>query len=226
MKKIALIPARGGSKGLPGKNIYPLLGKPVLAWSIDVARDSGVFDRICVSTDCPDIAAVAEECGAEVIQRPAEFATDHASSHDVILHAIEHLGLDADDQIMLLQPTSPQRTAKDITDAFSIFTQQGCQCVISLYEPDNTPAKAYKLLDSGEITGLVDAAAPYMRRQDLPRCFQPNGAIYLFSVRDFSLGNCIPKSGVFPYVMPEERSLDIDTLADLKRIEHFLSNAG
>lgn len=219
----ALITARGGSKGLPGKNIYPLAGKPLLAWSIDAAKESGSFEDIYVSTDCPDIASVAEKFGAKVIKRPAELATDNASSHVVIEHAIKVLGLKNYDSVMLLQPTSPLRTATDIKRSFDVYEQNDtCSCVISVYEPDNTPAKAYKILESGEITGLVSAEAPYTRRQDLPRCFQPNGAIYLFSVEGFTQSQCIPKFGVFPYVMEEERSLDVDTLADMQKIEAYL----
>ncbi|MEZ9527225.1 acylneuraminate cytidylyltransferase family protein [Enterovibrio norvegicus] len=220
---IALITARGGSKGLPGKNIYALAGKPLLAWSIDAAKESGLFEDVYVSTDCNDIASVALKFGAKVIERPEELATDNASSHVVIEHAINELNLDGSDSVMLLQPTSPLRTAADIKQSFEVFEQnEKCTCVISVYEPDNTPAKAYKILESGEITGLVSAEAPYTRRQDLPRCFQPNGAIYLFSVEGFSQSQCIPKFGVFPYVMEEERSLDVDTLADMQKIEAYL----
>ncbi|MFS1874869.1 cytidylyltransferase domain-containing protein [Enterovibrio norvegicus] len=220
---IALITARGGSKGLPGKNIYPLAGKPLLAWSIDAAKESGLFEDVYVSTDCPDIASVALKFGAKVIERPPELATDNASSHCVIEHAIEELALKSSDRVMLLQPTSPLRTVADIKQSFEVYDHnETCSCVISVYEPDNTPAKAYKILESGEITGLVSAEAPYTRRQDLPRCFQPNGAIYLFSVEGFSRSQCIPKLGVFPYVMEEERSLDVDTLADMQKIEAYL----
>ncbi|PMI35237.1 hypothetical protein BCT30_21525 [Enterovibrio norvegicus] len=220
---IALITARGGSKGLPGKNIHMLAGKPLLAWSIDAAKESGLFKEVYVSTDCPDIAVVAEKFGAKIIERPPEFATDNASSHVVIDHAIKELALKGSDKVMLLQPTSPLRTVVDIKQSFEIFEKnEKCSCVISVYEPDNTPAKAYKILESGEITGLVSSEAPYTRRQDLPRCFQPNGAIYLFSVDGFSQSQCIPKFGVFPYVMEEERSLDVDTLADMQKIEAYL----
>jgi len=220
---IALITARGGSKGLPGKNIYPLSGKPLIAWSIDAAKESGLFEDVYVSTDCSDIASIAEKFGAKVIKRPAELATDNASSHVVISHAIKVLSLVSTDSVMLLQPTSPLRNAADIEKSFEVYEQNdACSCVISVYEPDNTPAKAYKILESGEITGLVSADAPYTRRQDLPRCFQPNGAIYLFSVEGFTQSQCIPKFGVFPYVMEEERSFDVDTLADIQKIEAYL----
>jgi CMP-N-acetylneuraminic acid synthetase len=219
---IALITARGGSKGLPGKNIYPLAGKPLIAWTINAAQHSGVFDKVVVSTDCENISDVAKEYGSEVILRPSELATDTASSHVVIEHAIQYLGLANEDKVVLLQPTSPMRTAKDIVDALQVMDHNAdCHCVISVYEPANTPAKAYKMTESGEISGLVSAEAPYTRRQDLPRCFQPNGAIYAFRVEHFKQENCIPKSGVFPFIMEESRSLDVDTLDDLLKIQSF-----
>lgn len=219
---VALITARGGSKGLPRKNIYPLNGKPLIAWSIEAAKISAMFDDIYVSTDCNEIAATAVEYGAKIINRPAELAADTASSHVVIQHAIRELNLHNFDRIMLLQPTSPMRTHNDISEAFIIFDKiDSCHCVISVFEPEHHPAKAYKLLASGEIVGLISAETPYLTRQELPQCFQPNGAIYLFSVKDFNLKNCIPKFGVYPYLMEKNRSIDIDTIEDINEIERL-----
>lgn len=222
--KIALITARGGSKGLPRKNILPLGGQPLIGWSIQAAFDSHLIDRVFVSTEDKEIADTSLQLGAEVIQRPLALAADSSSSEEVIGHAIKYLeekNLNFD-TLVLLQPTSPLRTSAHIDEAIKIYEQKNASCVISVFEPVHTPVKAYVEKEDGSMSGLFSLSAPYTRRQDLPRAFQPNGAIYAFSIIEFKKYNKIPKENVYPYVMSEQNSADIDTLQDLLNVEKIL----
>lgn len=214
---IALIAARGGSKGLPGKNIISINGKPLIEWTIKAALDCSLVGRVFVSTDDKDIARISVAAGAEVIDRPAELATDTASSVDVIVHAIawcRERQISADDMV-LLQPTSPLRNACHLQEALTFYWQHNAHAVISVFEPAQTPMKSYVEQPDGSIQGLFSPEAPYLRRQDLPRAFQPNGAIYAFSTQAFSMNNHFPREKVFPYLMSEQDSVDIDRAEDL-----------
>jgi CMP-N-acetylneuraminic acid synthetase len=219
--KIALITARGGSKGLPRKNILPLNGIPLIGWTIKAALDVTQIDRVFVSTEDSEIAKVSQELGAEVIPRPLELASDTASSEVVIEHAIEYLTKESIsfDTFILLQPTSPLRTADHINSAITIYDDKNANVVLSVFEPSHTPIKAYIETGKGEITGLFSPEAPYSRRQDLPKAFQPNGAIYVFNVNKFLEEKKFPKERVFPFVMTEQESADIDTQEDLHNVE-------
>ena len=224
MSFLALITARGGSKGLPRKNVLPLMGKPLISWTIEAALESKYVDDAYVSTEDEEIAEISRSYGAKVLKRPLRLALDDTSSEPVIEHFLTSpliSKLDCKD-IILLQPTSPLRNQHHIDEAYKSYIDLKSKCVISVFEPKHTPAKAYQLLDNGEITGLFNSSAPYCRRQDLPLTFQPNGAIYIFSAVEF-LKNCqIPRDKVFPYIMSEELSLDVDTDYDLNLCEQFL----
>jgi CMP-N-acetylneuraminic acid synthetase len=223
---IALITARGGSKGLPRKNILSLCGKPLIAWTINAAKRSKNIDYIYVSTEDDEIAAISKECGAEVIPRPMNLAEDTSSSEPVIEHSINYLmkkNIDVQN-ICLLQPTSPLRTHEQIDKAFDIYFHKKANCVVSVFEPKHTPVKAYKLESDGSIIGLLNDNAPYDRRQDLPIAFQPNGAIYIFSSSNFLVNAQIPRTYVFPFLMSEAESADIDTLADFNEVETIIKS--
>ena len=224
MKNIALITARGGSKGLPRKNVLELNGKPLIAWSIEAAIASENIDIVYVSTEDTEIADISLEFGAEIIQRPQYLGGDTISSELVIAHAIEYLAMRKVDvlNVCLLQPTSPLRTCKHIDEAFALLKRNNAKCVLSVFEPRHSPVKSYKLNDDGTIVGMFFDSAPYCRRQDLPIALQPNGAIYLFPSSDFLLNSQIPRSGVFPLVMSELESADIDTIRDLNDVEIIL----
>lgn len=222
--KIALITARGGSKGLKRKNILPLLEKPLIAWTIEAALSSEHIDDCYVTTEDDEIKRIAIEFGAKIIDRPFELAADDTTSEDVISHSIKEFvkqGVDAD-IVVLLQPTSPLRGSLDIDKAIDVFDGTECQCVISVYEPKHSPAKAYKENPDGSIVGLLSDSSPYRARQSLPRAFQPNGAIYVFSKQSFEEFNQIPRVGVKPYLMSEEESIDIDTIEDFELAESLL----
>ncbi|QQX80381.1 acylneuraminate cytidylyltransferase family protein [Shewanella sp. KX20019] len=223
---IALITARGGSKGLPRKNILPLSGKPLIAWTIEAALNSDAIDRVFVSTEDAEIADVSRRFGAEVIPRPVSLAQDTSSSEVVIEHAINYLFTHEPgfqfDRVMLLQPTSPLRTSSHIDSAFELYENNSANLVLGVFEPSHTPLKAYLERDDGSITGLFSPSAPYTRRQDLPRAFQPNGSLYLFGTQSFLKENQIPRENVFPFVMSEQESADIDTKDDLLTVERIL----
>ncbi|WP_311568598.1 acylneuraminate cytidylyltransferase family protein [Photobacterium arenosum] len=223
-KFIALITARGGSKGIPRKNIFPLNGKPLIVWTIQAALECQFIEHVFVSTDDDEIASISTEHGAEVIRRPEELASDTASSIDVVTHSVEWLednGFQCTN-IVLLQPTSPLRTSRHLSEALQLFYDKCANFIISVFEPSHTPVKSYIQCEDGSIEGLYSNEAPYMRRQDLPRAFQPNGAIYAFSVEEYKRYNHFPRSSTFPYIMSESDSIDIDTKEDLMIAESRL----
>ena len=221
---IAIITARGGSKGLPRKNILPVLGVPLIALTIQAALKSEKIHRVFVSTEDEEIKTVSLQSGAGIIDRPLELATDSAGSDEVLEHAIEQLIAQKlrFDTVVLLQPTSPLRGSEHINEAIQVFDQKKADCVVSVFEPSHTPVKAYIEQSDGKIIGLYGVDAPYTRRQDLPRSYQPNGAIYAFAVNKFMQHKKIPRENVFPYVMSEFQSVDIDTYDDLIRVEQIL----
>lgn len=221
---VALIPARGGSKGIPQKNLAPLAGKPLIQYAIEAARDSGVIDEVFVSSDSDAILDTAQRLGAKPLRRPAELATDTASSDSVIAHFIEAMDLARRPSlpIVLLQPTSPLRTGVQVAQAVQVWQRTDAQAVVSVFEPEHHPAKAFKLDEQGMLAGLYGADAPFTPRQALPRAYQPNGAVYVFSVEAFLRGSCIPRDHLAPLVMGQRESLDIDCAADLERAALYL----
>lgn len=218
MTPLYIIPARGGSKGIPRKNIKPLGGKPLIAYSIEVARGAGAPDtHIILSTDDPEIADTGRACGLPVeYMRPPDLATDVAGSREVVLHAMDwadarNIGYDC---VVLLQPTSPFRTAEDITAALSLFSDD-IDMVVSVVESNANPY--YNLFEIDPHSGMLDVSKGdglITRRQDAPKVWAYNGAVYVINPSSLRL---MP-FGLFrrriPYPMPPERSIDIDTPAD------------
>ena len=212
--KYALIPARGGSKGLPGKNILEIKSKPVIAYTIEAAISSGIFSKVCVSSDFDEILAVAASYGAETIKRPERYANDTASSDVVVEHFIEAIGLAADDSVCLLQPTSPLRTAEHIAEASRSYDASRGSSVYSMTEASECVFKAFASVD-GRASGYFGKNAPFSRRQDFPEVFFANGAIYFFSVKSFLTEKKIPRTDIVPYMMDKKSSMDLDTKDDL-----------
>jgi CMP-N,N'-diacetyllegionaminic acid synthase len=221
-KVLALIPARGGSKGIKQKNLAPLLGKPLIAYSIAAAQVSDVIDAIYVSSDDEAILAAGENLGAKAIKRNPALAQDESPTDPVIGEFIEREQLAQDDLIVLLQPTSPLRTAVHIREALAAYKRHSsCRSLISVYEINNKVLKAY--LSGGEfLAPLAGANTSYSRRQDLPSVYMPNGALYIFSVAEFLRENKIPRDRIIPYHMSEADSLDIDVPSDLAAAEAAL----
>ena len=222
MKFLAVIPARGGSKGIPKKNIVDLGGKPLLAWSVEAALALKEDVSVYVSSDCEEILKVASEYKAKTILRPPELALDQTATEPVLLHAIESLE-ETFDYLILLQPTSPLRNQEDILNAIKLITESGADALISVYEPSHTPYKAFKEGADGFLEGLVDNKTPFMRRQDLPRTYMPNGAIYIVKIDWFKKTHTLFSDTTLPYVMSEEKSIDIDTQEDIKKVEEYIN---
>ncbi len=214
-KVFALLPARGGSKGILQKNIAPLLDQPLIAYSIQAAQASGVIDDIYVSSDDDQILSVAHYYKAERLKRDPHLARDDSPTDPVIAEFIHRVKPAAKDIIVLLQPTSPLRTGEHIREALAEFNDfPTCHSLISVYEISNKFMKAY--VGGGEfLHPLAGEHTSYTRRQDLPSLYMPNGAIYIFKVEDFLREEKIPRTHIIPYLMSDDDSLDIDTPDDL-----------
>jgi CMP-N,N'-diacetyllegionaminic acid synthase len=214
---LALVPARGGSKRVPGKNIRPLHGKPLLVWSIEAARDVPSVCDIMVSTDAQEIADVARDAGALVPWlRPGELATDTATSVEVALHALSWYEEDLGpvDGLLLLQPTSPFRTKPSIARAISLFREQGQRTVVSVSPAADHPLWCYRI-DDHTMRPFIDRAARPVRSQDLPPAYALNGSIYLIAPKDLrAKRSFLPEDAVPLVIESTDETLDIDTEAD------------
>ncbi|MES9936033.1 MAG: acylneuraminate cytidylyltransferase family protein [Sedimenticola sp.] len=228
MKALALITARAGSKGIKGKNLADLCGKPLIAYSIEAAIENPLVTRTVVTTDGEEIAKVAEAYSADVIMRPAELGTDFVSINDVVSHALGELEaeLSSHDALMLLQPTSPLRTTEDISSALSLFAESGLEgSVISVLTPRMHPMKTMKLED-GLLSPFVDRETLGTPRQLLPELVHTNGALYITAVQSYlEVGHFYSKP-IRPYFMPESRSVDVDSPPDLELAAYYLGLEG
>lgn len=211
----ALIPARGGSKGILQKNIVPLGDHPLLAYTVKAAQESEIIDSIYVSSDDDQILAVANYYGAERFKRDPNLAQDESPIDEVVAEFIHRLKLAEKDIIVLLLPTSPLRTAVHIREALAEFHDfPTCYSLISVREINNQLMKAY--VGGGEfLQPLAGEHSSYIHRQDLPSLYMPNNAITIFKVDDFLREGKIPRTHEVPYLMSEFDSLDIDTADDL-----------
>lgn len=224
LKVLALITARGGSKGLPGKNVRPLAGKPLVAWSVEAAKGSRHVDRVVISSDDAEIiaAAVAAGCDAPFV-RPAELAQDSTASEPVAIHALDALA-EPYDLLVLLQPTSPLRIAADIDLCLERCVASGAPGVISVVEPAKSPYWMFRMDAAGRLSRLLESTAT--RRQDLPQAFAANGAVFVVRVPWFRRHRAFIGEGTVGCAMPPERSVDIDTLLDFRLAEAILAGAG
>jgi len=225
---LAIIPARGGSKGLPGKNIKELCGKPLIAWSIEQAKVCSNIDRVVVSTDDDQIAYVAKKYGAEVpFVRPEELASDTASILDVIIHTLDWFEKYEDYRpayILLLQPTSPLRTIEDIEGAIQTLKYKDARAIVSVCETNHHPWWSNTLPENGNMKAFLRPEILNKRRQDLPVFYRLNGAIYLADTDYLYECNGFLGQDTRAYIMPKGRSLDIDTEFDLKMAEFLLKS--
>lgn len=219
MTRIAILCARGGSKGVPGKNTRLLGGRPLIAWSIAQARESGLFDLVAVSSDAPDILEAARAAGADLmVRRPDELATDTVSVLPAIVHCIEaaeaHLGRKAR-SITYLQATSPARDTSDIAACVDLFEAHRPGSVVTGCTAKSSP---YFSLVEERPEGTVGLSKPtdppVVRRQDAPRCFDLNGSVYVFDRDRFMADPRVLYPDTRLHEMPEERSVDIDTELD------------
>jgi CMP-N,N'-diacetyllegionaminic acid synthase len=216
---IGLVTARGGSKGVPKKNIRLVGGKPLIAWTIEAALNSRRLDRVVVSTDDPEIMRVAAAYGAETpFMRPNDLAGDTSGHLGVVLHAIHWLREHGDDAhyIMTLQPTSPFRSSQDIDAAIDLAESRDATAVTSVKPASEHPMWA-KLIDQhGVVRPFISDELNKALRQDLPDCYSSNGAIYLNRCRDLERDQLMVPQGTLAYIMSIENSIDIDTPWDFR----------
>jgi CMP-N,N'-diacetyllegionaminic acid synthase len=219
---LGLIPARGGSKGIPRKNIRPLLGKPLLAWTIEEALKSEYLDSVIVSTDDDEIAATALEWGAMIpFIRPAFLASDTARGIDVVIHVLEELP--ENDVVVLLQPTSPFRSVLDIDQAIELWSEKR-RPVVGVSETSKSPFWMYSINESGMLVPLLKPPANAANRQQLPKAFALNGAVYVSDRESIVRHKSFLLEDTVPYIMPAERSVDLDSEADWNYAEYLLRN--
>ena len=218
---LAVIPARGGSKSIPGKNIKPLAGKPLIQYTIEAGGGSQYIDRLICSSDDPEIMETAELLGCEVpFRRPEELARDDTPGVDPVIHAVEILD-ESYDLILLLQPTSPLRTAGHIDRALELFIDKEADSCVSIREVSEHPLWMKTVDEFGAVDPFLDYEVP-PRRQDLPKVYILNGAIYicrtdlLLEEKSFDAGTCVG------YIMDPESSVDIDDPFDWKVAEALL----
>lgn len=227
MANVAIIPARGGSKRLPGKNIRELVGKPLIAWTIEAAIQSGCFDRVIVSTDDEKTAEISRQYGAEVpFMRPPELANDTATSDSVIKHVVEWLKENSNTEVKtvaLLQPTSPLRTAQHIRESYALLNDKNANAVISVGEVSTRLELCNYLPEDNSLSEFIGDAR---RTQEMKQLYELNGAIYILSGSMIGDIKRAYEKGAhsYGYLMSEESSTDIDTELDFKWAE-FLSQS-
>ena len=218
---LAIILARGGSKGLPGKNIRKLAGKPLIAYSIGQALESRHIGRVVVSTEDKEIARVAARYQAEVIIRPDELALDDTSSVATLQHTLDYLK-EAEgyspDLVVLLQPTSPLRKVEDIDGAIDRLLEVGCDSVVSVCEVEH-PAHWMYTLEGERLKPIVEGGGEMGRRQDASKAYRLNGAVYVTHKDVVMKQDRVMGDDTRAYIMPRERSVDIDTEFDFKLAE-------
>lgn len=225
MRNIAIIPARSGSKGLKDKNIMLLNGHPMMWYTIQAAIKSNCFNEIIVSTDSEEYAKIAIECGASVpFLRSKETSIDTASSWEVVKEVLSNYGKRNKwyDNVMLLQPTSPLRTYEDIQKSFFVMKNNNAQSVIGVCEVDHSPLWCNTLPKNYCLEGFINEKIKNnFGRQQLPTFYRINGAIYLTKITE-NVGSDLYSNLGFAYIMPRERSIDIDTELDFKMAEFLL----
>ncbi len=228
MKYLLVIPARGGSKGVPKKNIKPLDGVPLIAYTINEALSIFPAENICVSTDSEEIKNVVEGLGISVpFLRPKELATDQAGTYEVLLHAINFYEKKGNkpEVLILLQPTSPFRNKNHINSAIDIYekNKNDIEMVVSVKETESNP---YYVLFEEDQNGFLEKSkkGEFTRRQDCPKVYEINGAIYIINIEVLKSKNISQFTKIKKYIMDSKSSLDIDTPLDWKIAEYLINN--
>ena len=225
-QKIALIPARSGSKRLKNKNVKLLGGKPLICWTIEAALKAKCVSRVIVSTDCEIIRDIALSAGAEVpCMRPKYLAEDDTTTSDVVMHMSSVLNLKNEDIVFILQPTSPLRTAQNIDDALALMDYKDADGIVSVSKSKHHPLWTNILPEDGNLENFLKPGILNKRSQDLPNYFSLNGAIYAYKVSALNKNKGIFYSNkVFAFVMSENTSVDIDDKYDFYVAEALLRN--
>lgn len=222
---IAIIPARGGSKRLPGKNIKALGGKPLIIWTIEAALFCDLFDSVLVSTDCHKIAKIARSAGASVpFIRPTDLSGDTATTNDVVSHAVSFIEdslAKSVTTVTLLQPTSPLRTSADIKAAHALLKKHDAEAIVSVCELEHPIQFCSQFAPDGSMNDFIDTNH-LARTQDLAPYYRLNGAIYIFKKNYVGKLHELYGERTFPYVMTNQSSVDIDTQEDFSLAEYYL----
>lgn len=223
-KLIAVIPARGGSKGIPRKNIIDLCGKPLISYTIEAAVKSKYIDYVMVSTDDEEIAQIAKKYGAEVpFFRPAELASDKAKTIDAVLHSIRSLQKMGKQfsTVVLLQPTQPLRDHVDVDGAIEKYYNCNCESLVSVSEVDDHPLLIREIVNDS-LKPLLNMSST-CRRQDMLKYYKVNGCIYINNITELDEKTSF-NDNVVPYIMEKSHSVDIDELSDLCLAEYYINN--
>lgn len=219
---LAIIPARGGSKRVPGKNIRDLCGKPLIAWVIEAAQKSKLLDRVILSSDNQKIIATAKKFDCEVpFVRPTHLAKDESKSIDAILHALQNLTVKYD-YIVTLQPTSPFVSSLDIDGCIMLAVDRQASACITISEMEKSPYWSFKMAEENLLVPLFDDNFLQDRSQELPPLYIPTGAVYVNNSKWLQSNRTFYSSKTLGYPVPQERSLDIDTELDFSVCEHLM----
>lgn len=226
-KILAIVPARGGSKGLPHKNIKPLLGKPLIGWSLEQAKNCSYVDEIFVSTDSAEIAKVAEDFGVKVpALRPPELAADTSSSMDVILHAINSLEKEGKffDCILLVEPTSPLRETQDLDKAVEmLINTKDAESIVGVCKAEGAHPDFLSAMDKGFLVPYNKSVFSAKRRQDLQDLYFFEGSLYLSYVDSLKKRRAFYHEKTLGYEVPKYKSFEVDDIVDFKIIEALMS---
>lgn len=227
MNILGIIPARGGSKGVPGKNIKDLNGIPLIAYAINEGKKSKYINKLIVSTDDNEIARVSKKYNVEIpFMRPKELAQDNSNAIDAYIYTLNKMEKDFGyraDILVVLQPTSPLRTSEHIDEAIEMLLKSKGDSVISVCEVEHSPYW-YKVVDNeGKITSFVEFKESNANRQELPKVYRPNGAIYVFKRELITELKTYYTDKSYGYVMKQEDSVDIDTILDFKFAEMLIN---
>jgi N-acylneuraminate cytidylyltransferase len=221
---LAIIPARGGSKRLPKKNILDLCGKPLITYTVDAGLKSKYIDMVAVSSDDECILKISKELGAKTIKRPKELAGDMATTYDTVRHAVENL--EKYDYVVLLQPTSPLRNEGHINEAIELLIKKRADAVISICETEHSPLWSNVLPEDGDMSCFMRDEILNKRSQDLEKYYRLNGAIYICKTdRLLENDSFFLKSNIFAYKMDRKSSVDIDEEIDFIMSEILMREA-
>lgn len=226
-KFLAIIPARGGSKSIPNKNIMSICGKPLIAYTIDAGKKSKYIDEIIVSTDSDVIKMIAQKYGAKVpFLRPEELSNDTSKSIDVVMHAIDFYKKNnvSFDYVILLQPTSPLRTFEHLDKAIEKLIESNSTSLVSVCEADENPV-LMRSIENEKLKEVISFEGTNLRRQDLPTFYIFNGALYINSNDMLINKKKFVDENTIPYVMDKESSIDIDTMLDARLVELIIKES-
>jgi CMP-N,N'-diacetyllegionaminic acid synthase len=223
---IAVIPARGGSKGLPGKNIRPLLGKPLIGWSIEQAFASKYIDEVVVSSDCPEIIELSRKFGANVpFKRPAKLASDNSTTIDVLIHCLDWFEENnkSFDILVLLEPTSPIREVSDIDNSLRILISKEQGSVVSVCKTEGqNPAFCFKKNDDSKINPYLEIQPTNLRRQEIEPVYFLDGTIYSSFTSSLRNQKSFYHNCTFGFEVPKWKSLEIDDIVDFSMVESVM----